>query len=57
MVISLSGEPFTVKVPLSYSRSSAATSSWCATIWRALSMILSAAKVRATPPTGRLRLP
>ena len=56
-VVSLSGEPFTVNVPSANSRSSAATSRWCATIWRAFSITFSPAYQSATPPTGQAAAP
>ena len=43
MPIARSGDPFTLKLPFANSRSSSATSSWWATIWRALSTIFSPA--------------
>ena len=52
-----SGEPFTVNVPSSNSRSSSDTSSWCATMLRAFAMIFSPACQSAMPPTVSDLLP
>ena len=52
-----SGEPFTVNVPSANSRSSSETSSWCATIARALAITFSPAWQSAIPPTASERLP
>ncbi len=53
----LSGEPFTLNVPPTNSRSSSVASSWWAAILRALSITLSQAMAIATPPTTSDREP
>ncbi len=57
MVLALSGAPFTVNDPASYSRSSSATSSSWAAIFRAFSTTFLAAMWTAGPPTAAPRLP
>ncbi len=57
IVRALSGAPRTEKVPRSNSRSPSDTSSSCAAIVRAFSLIFSSARCSAAPPTEMLRLP
>ncbi len=57
IVTSAPGTPRTLKVPLSQSRSSGATSSMWAAISRALSRILRVTSTAAAPETGVERLP
>ena len=57
IVRALSGAPFTRNALSVYSRSSSDTSSSCAAIVRAFSLIFSMAKCSATPPTESDREP
>ena len=57
MVFAWPGLPFTLKRSISHSRSPSATSSRCAAIFFALSLILRAAIAVAAPDTGVEREP
>jgi hypothetical protein len=57
IVIDLSGEPFTWKLPSTSSMSSGAASSSAAQMRLALSCTFSAARATASPPTASVRDP
>ena len=57
IVFAWSGEPFTKKLPSSYSISSTAASSRCAAIALPFSLSLRAPSATAAPPTAVVRLP
>ena len=56
-VMPLSGEPLTENLPSASSMSSGAASSWCATIFFALSTTFAVARAIDSPPTASEREP